>query len=58
MRDRQFLYVLIRPEFDDVCAVVLRAVDHDPIASAAKLKAAEPVERRAGIKGNAGQQST
>ena len=29
-----------------------------PERSAAKLKAAEPVERRAGTKGNAGQQST
>ena len=29
-----------------------------PERSAAKLNAAEPVERRAGTKGNAGQQST
>ena len=50
------------PEKSDLAIVaekpVNKAEQPAPERSAAKLNAAEPVERRAGTKGNAGQQST
>jgi hypothetical protein len=50
------------PEKSDLAIVAVKPANKveqpAPERSAAKLKAAEPVERRAGTKGNAGQQST
>ena len=50
------------PEKSELAVVAVKPANKveqpAPERSAVKLKAAEPVERRAGTKGNAGQQST
>jgi RNA-directed DNA polymerase len=46
------------PEKSDPAIVAVKPANKADQPSAGELYAAEPVERRAGTKGNAGQQST